>query len=84
VSAESTRGEPSRIGVGDIVVFEQHTWEVLSATVLPEALQLRLARREQATAPTPYGQPQRYRMSTVERLADARQCRLVAHQAGLF
>lgn len=74
---------------GDIVLFEGHTWDVLSATTLgndPErpTVQLRLTRQSRAEASTPYGRPQRYKTVTLTRLAAAGRCRLVARQAGLF
>lgn len=80
---------PEPIGVGDIVLYEGHSWEVLVRTVsdettTPPTVQLRLTRREEQKASTPYGKPQRYKTVPVFRLADARRCRLVAHQEGLF
>lgn len=80
---------PEPIAVGDIVLFEASQWDVAAATVTdetadPPTVQLRLTRRVQKKAPTPYGKPQRYTATTVSRLADARRCRLLARQGSLF
>lgn len=80
---------PEPIGVGDIVLFEHHSWDVVAATVTdattsPPTVQLRLTRKEQTKVPTPYGKPQRYTTKPISRLADARRCRLVARQESLF
>lgn len=80
---------PEPIQRGDIVEFSGHSWDVLARTILdetttPPAVQLRLTRRELVKAPTPYGRPQRYMTVPVFRQADARRCRLVAHQEPLL
>jgi hypothetical protein len=72
-----------------VVEYAGHQWEVLVRTVsdettAPPTVQLRLTRREEQKASTPYGKPQRYKTVPVYCLADARRCRLVAHQEGLF
>jgi hypothetical protein len=78
------------IAIGDIVQYDDHSWEVVGRSETPgldaarPKVELTLLRSVSVPVKTPYGRPQRYRRQEVHTVIPEGTCLLIARQFSLL